>query len=571
VVPNFEGGLTVMNEQDGQGFSIVTLDGTTGQPDSVYTDPVSQLLGPRFAVHPNGTIFAVQGNAAGLSVIGIDPTTGTQKFSVPVSGQGNLNSIGNLIIAGDGNAYVPYASWGGDQTAVHLVVMQIASDGTFNSIKIADVPTPDGDGGFYDANVITNLDQGVLVTWSTYTGAICCDGQTYSMTSVSGTTATQVNAPQVPGQFESVVPLLQAQDGSFVGTVGVNGDDPQYNMIAFDASGNVRWVVPNDEPQMATADGGAIGKSGITYDSNGNATGQFGVSPDYSWSQQWYSSSGGQVADVIEATVDWAVSYQAVAGGNPSSNGTAVGVAEKVEGLPVFAIPLRGSPSCLPPSPTSTRVPLSPAVLQLYTSVRNQWLAGDYLAGPPPYAPGTCGAFFADDPNRANYINQVSIAVTRQLPWDGVQTNISMYDAGMSDGMIPADVAMKKIFPVCSLFVPFHGPHGTVPPTGFTTAASQILVVPPASGPATDVYINTRPKALKYLTQGEILHEALHNLTGLYDFVELKWRSLYGYQPPYDLKTFVGIELTPGVDPNSTGATNDISKALLTNGCAGNQ
>ena len=54
--------------------------------------------------------------------------------------------------------------------------------------------------------------------------------------------------------------------------------------------------------------------------------------------------------------------------------------------------------------------------------------------------------------------------------------------------------------------------------------------------------------SLHFLTQGTILHEALHNMTGLYDFVGQDERNLYGYQPPYDLKTFVGIEPTPGVE-----------------------
>jgi hypothetical protein len=40
-------------------------------------------------------------------------------------------------------------------------------------------------------------------------------------------------------------------------------------MVAFDQSGSVRWSVPNDYPQIATADGGLIGGSGVTYDNNG--------------------------------------------------------------------------------------------------------------------------------------------------------------------------------------------------------------------------------------------------------------------------------------------------------------
>jgi hypothetical protein len=44
-------------------------------------------------------------------------------------------------------------------------------------------------------------------------------------------------------------------------------------MLAFEAAGAVRWTVQGDEPAIATADGGVIGKSGTTYDASGNATG----------------------------------------------------------------------------------------------------------------------------------------------------------------------------------------------------------------------------------------------------------------------------------------------------------
>jgi len=73
-----------------------------------------------------------------------------------------------------------------------------------------------------------------------------------------------------------ITPVLQAQDGTFVGTVGIGPSwaAALWNMIGFDGSGNVKWSVPNDSPQIATADGGVIGASGITYDSNGNATGR---------------------------------------------------------------------------------------------------------------------------------------------------------------------------------------------------------------------------------------------------------------------------------------------------------
>jgi hypothetical protein len=63
--------------------------------------------------------------------------------------------------------------------------------------------------------------------------------------------------------------------------------------------------------------------------------------------------------------------------------------------------------------------------------------------------------------------------------------------------------------------------------------------------PATDVYINTH--ALSYLTQGTILHESLHNLTGKND---------------PDLKIMLDL-------PKGTSATDDINHKLEAAGCAG--
>ena len=62
--------------------------------------------------------------------------------------------------------------------------------------------------------------------------------------------------------------MLQAQDGSFYGTDGVG------NMVHLSQSGNVIWSVPKDPSQIATADGGVIGASGVTYDNQGHAIGQ---------------------------------------------------------------------------------------------------------------------------------------------------------------------------------------------------------------------------------------------------------------------------------------------------------
>jgi hypothetical protein len=121
-VPDFNGGLVVANFVPNNYqvlSSIVSLDGITGQPDSTYTPPGSTGLFSNVVVHPDGTIFTVQAPTNGspnyaYSVVGIDPTSGAQKFSVPLpQPTGSLvwdfdTVAGNSIIAGDGYFYLPY-------------------------------------------------------------------------------------------------------------------------------------------------------------------------------------------------------------------------------------------------------------------------------------------------------------------------------------------------------------------------------------------------------------------------------------------------------------------------------
>jgi hypothetical protein len=90
-------------------------------------------------------------------------------------------------------------------------------------------------------------------------------------------------------------------------------------MAAFDASGNVRWSVPNEYPQIATADGGVIGQSGITYDQNGNATGQINR-VTYSWTGNAYQD--GPVTQVLAIPLLFALGFSPFEGENDSDNGT---------------------------------------------------------------------------------------------------------------------------------------------------------------------------------------------------------------------------------------------------------
>ena len=267
-------------------------------------------------IHPDGTIFAVQWDQcpdfwANTSVIGIDPTTGRLKFSVQLGssewpGDGGATTA---IIAGDGYAYVPYTYLDGPDLGpwtTHLLLLRIDSIGAYDRIQIKDI---DYRIGFGAVNIITNADQGTVVTWSEGLGADTKSG----MAITTGASASPVSGPQVAGQTTAVLPVLQTEDGSFVGSVGT-GDDPSDdpdppNMVAFDASGAVRWMVPNEHPEIATADGGVIGRSGITYDRNGNATGRLG-STIQSWTENAYQI--GSVDQIVSAMADVAFELQRV-------------------------------------------------------------------------------------------------------------------------------------------------------------------------------------------------------------------------------------------------------------------
>jgi hypothetical protein len=333
-------------------------------------------------VHPDGTIFTTVGNQAGagapilLSAIGIDPTTGTQKFSVPIP---TVSWLGNIMIAGDGYAYVSYATCNAPCSNYgpankSLMLLQIGSNGTYNNVDVydwTDAPDPWDNAANQNCacefHMITNADTGTLVTW-------LINGIP-GMAITTGTSVSLASPPQVPRQFDSLVPILQAQDGSFVGSVPVGDDDgSQYNMVSFDASGNVRWVVPNDQPQIATADGGVIGQSGITYDSNGNATGQVSSLPTQSWRGNFY----------IEGSVDqlfWdlyvrATTWWAQRNSNPSSTSTAarpwsftISWQNQFDFIPDFPINLPN----LKTDMTSASAKITQAALKALKAAYDQW------------------------------------------------------------------------------------------------------------------------------------------------------------------------------------------------------
>ncbi len=320
-VPDFLGGMVAVESQSGVIWdTIVRLDGMTGQPSTLYTANPSSNGVALAGLHPDGTVFAFLPASAvgGNQVIGIDPTTGAQKFIVPLPQNTFGPSLSNSIIAGDGNFYLAYITQqsAGGGAEYDLKLLQVSSSGASATMTVTSWLTPNFcDVCLWEMNMITNADTGIVLTW---TGDVGSPG----MAVTTGTSVSVVNYPSGPNGGP-VVPVLQAQDGSFIGTVRVNG---QNNLIAFDQSGNLRWSVSgNWGPQIATDDGGVIATddfgNAFTFDQNGSSTGQMAGWPTYSWKGAYEVGSVHRVFPRVDLAGVLAQSYAAAVGGNLTGNG----------------------------------------------------------------------------------------------------------------------------------------------------------------------------------------------------------------------------------------------------------
>jgi len=407
-------------------------------------------------------------------------------------------------------------------------------------------------------NMITNGDQGIVLTWA----APEPEDWKSHMVVTTGASASEVNSPTTQDDV-GVVPMLQLQDGSFVGTT----DDGGSSMIAFDATGKVRWVVPGYCPMIATADGGVIAQgyvldlddwsascSGptVTFDQNGNATGQMaalGGTGLPNWAGQIYAV-GTSGVELDSSWVGFGSGFASLSGGNPSGNGTSVLNLGLSEGLPMW-LPnwlsslLGGQPKCklgtdkiaLGQEVLSKDQQSGAAALAQYIDLKQKLLT--FLGSLTPTS--TCATFFNANPQRAPYWSQLITAITRQVPYDGPLSNLSMYDAGAWTQKDMQDVDAWPHFKEQAVCVQYWDGSGL----GKRTVASA-----QTQPPGTDVYIATQKSLLKYLAQSTILHESLHNLTGLDD------------PDLYNLLT--GKKLPDG-------PTTPINTALEQNGCVGKQ
>ena len=204
VVPDFQGGLVGIDWSTGTA-SIVKWDGTTGQRYPAYIPSGDSVVTYPLGIHPDGTVFAIQRNSGSGpdTVIGVDPTAGTQKFSVPLNipsdSEGPYES--GIMIAGDGHAYVPYGYRGqGVTTLSHLRLLRIDSAGAYDDIPIADITTMYSEIFSIPVNMITNADTGILLSWSAWNGY----NPVLGMAITNGTGVSLINGSLVPDQSDAL-------------------------------------------------------------------------------------------------------------------------------------------------------------------------------------------------------------------------------------------------------------------------------------------------------------------------------------------------------------------------------
>ena len=227
ILPDFQGGLV---GSTGEGSGLVRFDGATGQLRTLYGSGDPEVFMGSYVVHPDGTVIGLQYDNRGptqYTVIGIDSSTGAQKFSVPIPanppgegfvaspvGEGIIPGGGWIMIGGDGYIYIPYQiadDTGSTQwPTTHLHLVRMNSSGAYDDIPLYDVTAYSPDRippGFGNIGMITNADTGILITWM--------DNSAH-MAITNGASASVLDAPTGPGDTP-VQPMLQAQDGSFVG------------------------------------------------------------------------------------------------------------------------------------------------------------------------------------------------------------------------------------------------------------------------------------------------------------------------------------------------------------------
>ena len=130
------------------------------------------------------------------------------------------------------------------------------------------------------------------------------------------TTSTSTGTTSSVGHLQPA-PVLQAQDGTFVGSAINIGDWTTINLAGFNQDGTVKWLEPsNHQALLTTSDGGVAASSSgqyVSFDQAGNMPGQFASLPMLSWTQA-YQNSAGSLDNVTSPNISLAATFAAVRG-----------------------------------------------------------------------------------------------------------------------------------------------------------------------------------------------------------------------------------------------------------------
>ena len=358
------------------------------------------------------------------------------------------------------------------------------------------------------------------------------------MAITTGTSVSVMSGPVVPGQRSPVAPVLQAQDGSFVGTVWTT-DRSQY-MVAFDATGNVRWSVPGYCPQTATDDGGVIatpgsycdpaGSSGaaVTFDQNGSATGQMGKLPTYSWVGNAYQR--GSVLEWLSKALNVAKSWWPFAGGNPSGNNAATQ-------QPWYA-PLKSCPGASTPCPQE-------AILDGLRALRN-------LLQAPCSACNTWVFSKLTGTDQASFFRYLSL---RPRFWDGTRSYAPAQTAFCPSGWLNQHVLCTFGIEKVHDYMQRTG-DDAVSQTPSDDGRGMQLFFNPASG-ICNAFSSANPPSNDQgtLNQATLFHEALHGYTGRFDS-ELQSAFGLGFGGSVNITYYLQGKVIPGGAQGAAQCTN---------------
>ena len=325
IIPDFSGNAVVKNTYTyvvGNTFHsthiVQKLDSTTQVRTTLYTfsDQVTNCCNSLF--NDNASVQVIIPDTTGALFVQDNATvnlfklsTGSQIGSSLTMDSSTENGgvvgpphVGHMIVAGDGNAYVPYVyneatvTLGGGGTVTidtleHLMVLRVSPDGSSTKIGLKNLDwlnvetsqasTYSGQSYFFnsfplsggnptDLGVITNAGNGatVFAPECTFLSGNACSSQV-SMSFVSNDSVLSQTIVQLGG----FLPGLQREDGSYV---GLDSDD---KLDAVGTDGSVLWRktftndpyyggVPAVTPLYATADGGVIATTTIPACEPGN-------------------------------------------------------------------------------------------------------------------------------------------------------------------------------------------------------------------------------------------------------------------------------------------------------------